>query len=217
MKKILYTLLLIFGAMSSASAQHNPWDISCGGKVGATYSSLTTIGGDNVITPNVAGFIEISFTEKWGMALEVGYKRYAQRNVYMNADDISYRYPSMDLASVIANSGRYDYSVDYIDVNYFAKYYTKYNLNLYTGFKMGRMLHGKVEHAGDNTSLRKKIHHGNFSIPIGVEYEYKNYLIDLRYELGIQHMAITSNAKAMLGSARTSAISLTVGYRFLLM
>ncbi|MBQ7472238.1 MAG: outer membrane beta-barrel protein [Prevotella sp.] len=217
MKKILYTLLLsIFGVMSM-SAQHNPWDISLGGKLGANYGTLTTLKGDPVITPTIAATIEMSFSNKWGMAMEVGYKRYALKNVNMPAETIADKFPSMSLGDVIYNAGSYDYSIDYIDVNYFLKYYTKYNLNLYAGLKMGRMLHGKVEHKGENTSLRKNIHHGNFSVPIGAEYEYKNYTFDVRYEMGIQHLAIKEKAKKMLGSARTSSLTFTVGYRFQLM
>lgn len=217
MKKILYTLLFCVFGVTSMMAQHNPWDISIGGKLGANYGTLTTLKGDAVITPCIAGTIEMSFSDKWGMAMEVGYKRYALKNVHMSAGEIADKYPDMSLSDVLSNAGDYDYSIDYIDMNYFIKYYTKYHLNLYSGIKMGRMLHGKVEHNSDNTSLRKKIHHGNFSFPIGVEYEYKNYTFDVRYEFGIQHLGITDKAKRMLGSARTSSLCFTVGYRFLLM
>jgi len=47
----------------------------------------------------------------------------------------------------------------------------------------------------------------NFSIPIGVSYEYKNVILDLRYNIGL------SNMYAYLDNYRTKSFWLTLGYR----
>lgn len=217
MKKYLIILLFAIVGNVNMRAQHGLWDIVAGAKGGIDYGNFTSLKGDAVVSPHVAGTLGIYFSEQWGMSMEIGYKHYGTRNVFMSPEEISLKYPTMGSDDVMFNSGRYDYSVSYVDVNYFAKYYMTKGLNLYGGFKMGRVINAYTKHNGVKTSLRKKVKTAAFSFPVGVEYEINNLTFDLRYEYNLQKLASSNSTRKMLGGAHVHGVTFTVGYLIQLM
>ena len=51
------------------------------------------------------------------------------------------------------------------------------------------------------------------SIPVGVSYEISDFVIDARYNFGLTNVW-KDDYKKLLGDAKNSVISLTVGYKF---
>jgi len=215
MKKFFATILLAVAGHMTVSAQHHVWDIVAGVKGGVDFGNFTTLKGDPTFSPHLAGTLGIYFSDKWGMNMEIGYKHYGTKDVYMSPEIITLNYPTMSASDIMFNAGNYDYSVSYVDVSYFAKYYVTNGLNLYGGFKMGRIINANSKHNGIETSLRKKhLKTAAFSFPVGVEYEMNNVTFDLRYEYNIQKLASSMVAHRMLGSAHAHGLTFTVGYLF---
>lgn len=217
MRRSFSVILLTILGNIAAMAQHDTWDIVAGVKGGVDFGNFTTLKGDPRLSPHVAGSLGIYFSDQWGMSMEIGYKSYGSKSCYVSPEEIALRYPTMSAASVMYNAGDYDYSVSYVDVNYFAKYYVTKGLNLYTGFKMGRLINASAKHYGFNNSLRKHLKTATFSFPVGVEYEYNNVTFDVRYEYNLQKLASSNAARKMLGSAHAHGVTVTVGYLIQLM
>lgn len=217
MRRHLFVILLTFLGNIVAVAQHDTWDIVAGMKGGVDFGNYTRLKGDPKLTPHVAGTLGIYFSDQWGMSMEIGYKSYGTKDCYMSPEEISLKYPTMSAANVMFNAGRYDYSVSYVDINYFAKYYVLKGLNVYSGFKMGRVINASSKHNGIKTGIRKHLKTAAFSIPVGVEYEYNNVTFDVRYEYNLQKLASTNTARKMLGGAHAHGITCTVGYLIQLM
>ena len=143
------------------------------------------------------------------------------------------KYDDSDLST--ANPGTYTgYSnvrnnLDYLNVPLMGHLYFAPGLSLNTGVQMGFLLHGslafdmadvtinkdgsytytsKAEHVeNSSTDLNKKV---DFSIPVGVSFEYANVVVDFRYNIGL-----TKIYKSVLNdiNSRNKVFALTVGYK----
>ena len=112
-----------------------------------------------------------------------------------------------------------DYSttgkLDYINVPILANVYvTKglaVKLGLQPGFKVSSKYDRKVTVAGHTIKTSGDIDAKSvdFSIPVGVSYEYANFQLDARYNWGLTKIAKGSDDK-------NSVIQITLGYKFAL-
>ena len=67
----------------------------------------------------------------------------------------------------------------------------------------------KEELDGGLSNLGLKLRDYDFSIPIGASYEYKNIVVDARYNISTNKMFVDSTS-----ATRHSVFQLTVGYKF---
>lgn len=117
------------------------------------------------------------------------------------------------------SENRIDYSItgklDYINVPILANVYvTKglaVKLGLQPGFKVSSRYNNKETLAGHTvkTSGDIDVKSVDFSIPVGVSYEYANFQLDARYNWGLTKIAKGSDDK-------NSVIQITLGYKFAL-
>ena len=93
------------------------------------------------------------------------------------------------------------YKYDYLNVPILANYYVYQGLAIKAGMQPGIKLSAKIddENNGDANGFY-------FSIPVGASYEYSNFVIDARYNLGVSK---ADNP----GTAKHSWFSITVGYK----
>ena len=121
---------------------------------------------------------------------------------------------SMQGAKGKDNSEWKDYSetLTYINIPILANYYIFPGFAVKAGLQPGFLVSAKqkytagghdVEYTG--TDGMKKV---DFSIPIGLSYEFSDFVIDARYNLGLTKIADAEGAKA-----KNSVIMLTVGYK----
>ena len=143
------------------------------------------------------------------------------------------------VTSVPTGSGRYlpepeqgitnaESNLKYINVPLMLNLYVAENLALKVGAQVGFNVSGKMQYTATtfqqmadgtvNTISRddykqdidmKKV---DFSIPVGLSYEYMNVVVDARYNIGL------TRAFKNMGSSspKNSVIALSVGYRFTL-
>jgi len=215
MKKSL--LLLAFLAMTmSAQAQHEEGDVTIQPRVGVTFSNIT---GDNLfmgdkpkMKVNVTyGFeVEYSFTDKFSIAggllfTDQGYK--------------------FDYYEFVDGRDLYSYQVTAKFNNYYAavpitlNYYLVEGLAIKAGVQPAFRVKTKLEADGTKMDLddaleflfpNKDVTVNKFDlmIPVGLSYEYKNIVLDARYNFGLIKVF-----KGLDVTSRNSLITLTLGYK----
>lgn len=209
MKKwLMLAVACLFAQLSAMAQKEELWDIYANGKAGATASTLTGLGGDMRVMPTIAGGVEVRIYEKTAIGIEVS-------STWQGGKDIWHRLQSAESADDAGNvaEGPYEYRLHYINTSYFYKHFFTPRLNAYTGFSLTRLIGAKAEAEGLKRNIRSNLHKGDITIPVGVEYEYRNLTLDARYNWSFRHLAKSERAKAILGDARNSMFMLTLGYK----
>ena len=214
MKKSL--LLLAFLAMTmSAQAQHEEGDVTIQPRVGVTFSNIT---GDDLFSEDTKmkvnltyGFeVEYSFTDKFSIAggllfTDQGYK--------------------FDYYEFVDGRDLYSYQVTAKFNNYYAavpitlNYYLVEGLAIKAGVQPAFRVKTKLEADGTKMDLddaleflfpNKDVTVNKFDlmIPVGLSYEYKNIVLDARYNFGLIKVF-----KGLDVTSRNSLITLTLGYK----
>lgn len=193
MKKLMMIAVMAIFAMT-ASAQNTNREVGAftlQPKVGLTIGSFSgeyvTVGG-KVDTKKRVGFTaglegEIYATNWLGIALGLNY---AQQGWKFN--DVKCKY-------------------DYLNVPLVADFYVARGLALKTGVQLGFLLNAKW----DDLNFKDDSNKTNFSIPIGISYEFSNVVLDLRYNVALSKVNknATDNYKF-----RSDLVQITIGYKF---
>ena len=193
MKKLMMIAVMAIFAMT-ASAQNTNREVGAftlQPKVGLTIGSFSgeyiTVGG-KVDTKKRVGFTaglegEIYATNWLGIALGLNY---AQQGWKFN--DVKCKY-------------------DYLNVPLVADFYVARGLALKTGVQLGFLMNAKW----DDLNVKDDCNKTNFSIPIGISYEFSNVVLDLRYNVALSKVNknATDNYKY-----RSDLVQFTIGYKF---
>ena len=94
----------------------------------------------------------------------------------------------------------------YITVPVLANYYLVNGLAVKTGVEVGFKSSAELKD-GDDTTDKEDVKSVIMSIPVGASYEYKNVVLDARYNIGVTNAFEEGNAKQ-------SAFVVTLGYKF---
>ncbi len=186
MKKLLVMAAMVLSSVG-AFAQYQGGEITIQPKVGLSAASTTASGADFK-----AGFIggvegEYHFNKLIGLSVGVVYSQEGAKS--KDADQ--------------------KLKADYINVPVLANFYVANGLALKAGIQPGFKASSKLEVKGVSVT-DKSVNSVNFSIPIGISYEFSNICLDARYQVGVTDMF------DMDGSAKGQAFQLTLGYKFAL-
>ena len=96
---------------------------------------------------------------------------------------------------------------DYLNVPLVADFYVARGLALKTGVQLGFLMNAKW----DDLNVKDDCNKTNFSIPIGISYEFSNVVLDLRYNVALSKVNknATDNYKY-----RSDLVQFTIGYKF---
>lgn len=103
-------------------------------------------------------------------------------------------------------NGDPDLKLDYINVPLMANYYVIPGLAIKAGAQIGFMTRAK----SDDINLKEYYNKVDFSIPMGVSYEFSDFVIDARYNLGLSRIGKKEYTDE---SNKNSVIMLTLGYK----
>ena len=208
MKKSLL-LLAVLAMTVSAQAQHEEGDVTIQPRVGVSFSNVTgddLFSEDTKMKVNVTyGFeVEYSLTDKFSIAggllfTDQGYK---------------YDYYDINNSKYTANFNNY-YAAVPITLNY----YLVEGLAIKAGVQPAFRVKTKLEADGTKMDLddaleflfpNKDVTVNKFDlmIPVGLSYEYKNIVLDARYNFGLIKVF-----KGLDVTSRNSLITLTLGYK----
>jgi hypothetical protein len=107
-----------------------------------------------------------------------------------------------------AKEGDGKMKLDYINVPILANYYVIPGLAIKAGIQPGFLMSAKDK---DGNSFKDEMKKVDISIPLGASYEFENFVIDARYNLGL-----TKGNKNGSASNKNSVLMFTVGYKFAL-
>lgn len=186
MKKFLAMAALVLSSVG-AFAQYSAGDVTIQPKVGLNCSSLTGDGYDYK-----AGFVggaelEYHATPMLGISAGVLY--------------------SMQGANVKNSDTKV--KMDYVNIPILANVYVAPGLALKAGVQPAFNVNNEfeVEKGGASVSKEFDAKSFDFSIPVGISYEYQNVCLDARYNFGLTKIADNWDSKNTL-------FQLTLGYKF---
>ena len=193
MKKLMMIAVMAIFAMT-ASAQNTNREVGAftlqpkvGLAIGSFSGEYITVGG-KVENKKRVGFTaglegEIYATNWLGIALGLNYAQQGWK-----FGDVKCKY-------------------DYLNVPLVADFYVARGLALKTGVQLGFLMNAKW----DDLNFKDDSNKTNFSIPIGISYEFSNVVLDLRYNVALSKVNknATDNYKY-----RSDLVQFTLGYKF---
>ena len=187
-------------AALSANAQNEVGQVTLQPKVGMNIANLTG-SGNKAKVGLVAGVeAEYGVAENFGITAGVLYSMEGSKSEKYNGKSVKF-------------------NTDYINVPIMAQYYVIPGLAVKAGAQFGFNVRKKFSYDGNSIDaneffndlgLDTKVQTFNFSIPVGVSYEYQSFVLDARYNIGM-----TKTLKNV-DKNKTSLFSITLGYKFAL-
>ena len=196
MKKIMLIAALMVATLS-ASAQGGPFIKPMAG------GTLATMTGDVSDLKMKVGFIG---------GAELGYQF---GNRFALTAGALY---SMQGARISNDKVKYNVNMDYLNVPIMAAFYPVNGLGIKAGAQFGFLLNAKQ---GDE-KIKDFCEKNDFSIPVGLSYEFDECALDLRYNIGLSDVFKsethgTYNGETYRstsdGKTRNAVIMLTIGYK----
>lgn len=197
------------------TGEHSLWDGYVGPKLGVGISSMPGIGGAPEGGVVVGGFFDVFVAKNLSLSFELTYQHQGANDVhYAQLEDVTDA--NGNVTGQVVNSGKYNYNLNYINTSYLIHWYPwSYRpVSFYTGLQLERLISANSHlKGGDTHGIRDELYKGEFSIPVGATYEWKQWLFDARYYISPRKLARTHKAKEILGNARNMMLSFTVAYR----
>ena len=197
MKKILVVAALMLSSVSTF-AQHAVGSFNLQPKVGVSIANLTDIKGTDPRVGVVAG-VEGEYQASDIISVSAG--------VLYSMQGSKYEYELLNQKYKSTNK------LDYINVPIMANVYVTKGLAVKLGVQPGFNVSSSNKQevntfAGSGSStFDVKAKSVDFSIPVGLSYEYNNFQLDARYNWGL--------TKAFEnGKAKNSVFQITLGYKF---
>lgn len=204
MKKFLLTIAVALAATASY-AQSAAGTFSLIPKVGVNIANLTNNGGDSKIRVGVATGAEIQYMFTDMVGIEAGVI-YSQQGCKVKDAD-----PSTT------------WKLDYVNIPILANVYVAKGLAVKLGIQPAFKVNSNLAFDGSGIEASVKtddfVKTFDFSIPVGVSYEYSNFILDARYNWGLTKWNDTDKIKAVgdayeMDGSKNSVFQITVGYKF---
>jgi hypothetical protein len=190
MKKFLASALMLLAASTATFAQHAVGSFTLQPKVGLNIASLTKYDGSDP-RYGVAAGAEFEYQATDIFSLSFG-ALYSQQGGKMKDGGTTYTRKA-----------------DYVNVPIMANVYVAPGLAVKLGVQPGFNVNSKFETtvAGTTGSTDIDAKSVDFSIPVGLSYEYKNVVLDARYNWGLTKVFDNRDYK-------NSVFQITLGYKF---
>jgi hypothetical protein len=205
MKKIMMIAAMMVAAIS-ANAQNEVGQLTLMPKAGINISTIT---GDGINKKSKVGLVagieaEYGISEKFGLQFGLLYSMEGCKSDAVVA--------AGEGASAFRAEG-VKWNLDYINIPIMAQYYVVKGLAVKAGIQPAFNVRGKWSVDG-NSGKMKDIGYEpkafNFSIPVGLSYEYQNFVLDARYNIGVTKLVKDAD------QGRNSTFAITLGYKFAL-
>ena len=192
MKKIFTLVLVVLATIGVKAQQKEVGTIQIQPKAGITIANLTDFDGNSSKVGMIAG-AEFSYTVHPVVDVEAGLL-YSMQGVKFDAE---------------VGDGKF--KLEYINLPMMASAELVKGLRIRTGVQFGFLTRAK-ESLGkvgefDFKDDTKKV---DISIPLGLSYEYKDFVLDARYNFGLNR-----TFKSETGfKSKNSVFNITLGYKF---
>jgi hypothetical protein len=206
MKKIMMIAAMMVAAIS-ANAQNEVGQLTLMPKAGINISTIT---GDGINKKSKVGLVagieaEYGISEKFGLQFGLLYSMEGYKG-----KGIAVTGQGEQIGAYIADA---KFNFDYLNIPILAQYYVIKGLAVKAGIQPAFNVRGKWSVDG-NSGKMKDIGYEpkafNFSIPVGLSYEYQNFVLDARYNIGVTKLVKDAD------QGRNSTFAITLGYKFAL-
>ena len=193
-------------AAISANAQNEVGQLTLMPKAGINISTIT---GDGVNKKSKVGLVagieaEYGISEKFGLQFGLLYSMEGCKSDAVVA--------AGEGASAFRAEG-VKWNLDYINIPIMAQYYVVKGLAVKAGIQPAFNVRGKWSVDGNSGKMKDigmEPKAFNFSIPVGLSYEYQNFVLDARYNIGVTKLVKDAD------QGRNSTFAITLGYKFAL-
>lgn len=193
MKKLF--LSVAAALLSTASyAQTSAPPVSIVPKVGINFANVTKDDGNTRIGLTLGAELEYSLTSMVGISVGALYSQQGCKG---------------DVETEVGNADA-TLRLDYVNVPILANVYVAKGLAVKLGVQPAFKVNSSVKASVGSTSATQSmsgVKAIDFSIPIGLSYEYNNVVVDARYNIGCTKIVDYADSKH-------SVFQLTLGYRF---
>lgn len=197
MKKVLFAALMMFSSVG-AFAQHAVGSFNLQPKIGVSIANLTDMKDSDPRVGLVAGVEgEYQVSDIFSISAGALYSMQGAKST----------------VSAFGLSKTTTTKLDYVNVPIMANVYVvkglAVKLGIQPGFKVSstEKTVGNTSFASGSVSGDIKAQSVDFSIPVGISYEYSNFQLDARYNLGLTK--VFEN-----GKDKNSVFQITLGYKF---
>lgn len=190
MKKFVVTVWAVFSSMYGY-AQHEVGAFSFLPKVGINVTTLTQVSEKEKLESSAIGFdCEYQFSRMASFSVGLMYSEQGcKMRVYTSNDDTK---GSM-------NKER----LNYVNFPFVLNFYVVQGLAVKAGAQLGVLIEDKTDFQNGKVV--------DFSVPMGLSYEYKKFVVEARYNLGLTNSLKWDSA--ILGKAHNSVFQFTLGYK----
>ena len=217
MKKIMMIAAMMVAAVT-ANAQNEVGQITLKPTVGLNIATMTKFDSKKTRPGVIAGLeAEYGVAEKFGLTAGLFY---SMQGVKQEANG------STTLDGVPYSAGvKTTYKLDYLNIPILAQYYLIKGLAVKAGVQLGFNVSKKGEieftesYAGETEKetfkgkLEDSVKSFQFAIPVGLSYEYQNFVLDARYNI---FLTKAFKEGFIVSDSRHSVFSFTLGYKFAL-
>lgn len=193
MKKLFLTAAVMLTSMATY-AQHAVGSLTLQPRVGINFANITKGDGDTRVGLAAGAELEYQATDLLGISFGAMYSMQGAKT------------------SIDSNLGSVDATMklDYINIPILANVYVVKGLAVKLGIQPGFNVSNKVSAKVSSSKLEEDIDgikSFDFSIPVGLSYEYNNVVLDARYNFGCTKIVDDSDSK-------NSVFQITLGYKF---
>ena len=193
MKKLFVMAAMVLSSVG-AFAQYNAGDVTIQPKVGLSIADITDIDDSKTRAGVVVGAeLEYHVSPMFGLSAGLLYSMQGAKGEEDGA------------SATIKN--------DYLNIPILANVYVAPGLALKAGIQPGFKVSSKATAKANGTSVTADLDDAfksfDFSVPVGISYEYMNVCLDARYNIGVTKVMDKTDCK-------NSVFQLTLGYKFAL-
>lgn len=191
MKKLLVMAAMMLSSVG-AFAQYSAGDITVQPKVGLNIADYTDAT-DSKTRAGVAAGVEFEYHVSPLVGISAG-ALYSMQGCKAEQEDVDITFKN-----------------DYINIPILANVYVAQGLALKAGVQPGFKVNSSVKAKAGGVSVSENLGDTfksfDFSIPVGISYEYMNVCLDARYNIGMSKVMDNSDCK-------NSVFQITLGYKF---
>ena len=191
--KRFFLVAAIMMASVGAFAQHEPGSLTLQPRIGFSAADFNNTEDTKARVGLVTG-VEFEYTMSDRFSLGMGLN-YSQQGAELDKTDVTYK-------------------MDYLTIPIVANFYVVKGLALKAGLQPGINLSAKMDAKNVEADFEEGVKSFDLSLPVGVSYEFSNFVIDARYNFGLTK--IFDEKKINLDS-KNLTFQLTLGYKFTLM
>lgn len=190
MKKLLLMAAVMLSSVG-AFAQHAVGSFTLQPKVGINIANITNNGDYGKARVDFAGGLEGEYqaTDIFSLSAGLMYSRQG--------------YKAKDNVAGLSGKG---WKPSYLNVPVLANVYVVPGLAVKLGVQPGFMVDK------DKDGYKGEVNTFDLSIPVGLSYEYNNFVLDGRYNWGVTK--INKNSMKGVDDTRNSVFQITLGYKF---